>query len=128
MLKALFQTFLQERRFLRNCAQTTIRSYGQAWDAFEPVLAPVKTSDEIRAAVKTGVIQMMNEGRLSPQSQSAKPSDPKRRFLVPYANSGNLEYVAEAPTKQVRGRFDMTSHPDKANARFCCRENAAKHQ
>ena len=68
MLKALFQTFLEERRFLRNCAQTTIRSHGQVWDAFEPVLAPVKTSDEIRAAVKTGVIQIMNEGRLQPSS------------------------------------------------------------
>jgi site-specific recombinase XerD len=68
VLKALFQTFLQERRFLRNCAQTTIRSYRQAWDAFAPVLASVQNSDEIRAAVKTGVIQMMNEGRLQPSS------------------------------------------------------------
>ena len=52
MLKALYETFLQERRFLKNCSPKTLRSYGQAWDAFEFVLHPVKKADDVRAAVK----------------------------------------------------------------------------
>lgn len=68
MLKSLFETFLQERRFLKNCSPKTLRSYGQAWDAFESVLLPVKKSEEVRAAVKTGVVEMMSAGKLQPSS------------------------------------------------------------
>ena len=52
MLKALYQTFLQERRFLKNCSPMTLRSYRQAWNAFESVLVSVKTTEDVRAAVK----------------------------------------------------------------------------
>ena len=68
MLKTLYQTFLQERRFLRNCSPKTLRSYGQAWNAFESVLLPVKNSEEVRAAVKTGIVEMMSAGKLQPSS------------------------------------------------------------
>ena len=68
MLKALYQTFLQERRFLKNCSPKTLRSYGQAWNAFEFVLLPVKNSEEVRAAVKTGIVEMMSAGKLQPSS------------------------------------------------------------
>ncbi len=68
MLKALYETFLQERRFLKNCSPKTLRSYGQAWDAFESVLLPVKNAEEVRAAVKSGVVEMMSAGKLKPSS------------------------------------------------------------
>jgi site-specific recombinase XerD len=68
MLKALYQTFLQERRFLKNCSPKTLRSYSQAWNAFDSVLMPVKNADEIRPAVKTGVVKMMSAGKLKPSS------------------------------------------------------------
>ncbi|HEY3443579.1 MAG TPA: site-specific integrase [Paludibaculum sp.] len=68
MLKALYQTFLQERRFLKNCAPKTLRSYGQAWDAFSAVLEPVTDASEVRQAVKAGVLQMMTAGKLQPSS------------------------------------------------------------
>lgn len=68
MLKALYETFLQERRFLHNCAPKTIRSYGQAWNAFEPVLTPVTKPDEIRLSMKKGIVEMMSAGRLQPSS------------------------------------------------------------
>jgi hypothetical protein len=35
VLKALYQTFLDERRDLKNCCPKTLRSYAQAWNAFE---------------------------------------------------------------------------------------------
>jgi integrase/recombinase XerD len=68
VLKALYETFLQERRFLKNCSPKTLRSYGQAWDAFESVLLPVKNAEEVRAAVKSGVVEMMSAGKLKPSS------------------------------------------------------------
>jgi len=39
--KTLYETFLEERRFLKNCSPMTLRSYRQAWNAFESHLAPV---------------------------------------------------------------------------------------
>jgi len=68
VLKALYETFLDERRYLKNCSPKTLRSYGQAWNAFEPVLATVKTADEIRAAIKAGIIEKMNAGKMKPSS------------------------------------------------------------
>ena len=68
MLNALYQTFLQERRFLKNCSPKTLRSYRQAWHSFDPVLSPVKKSEDVRAAVKTGVVEMMTAGKLQPSS------------------------------------------------------------
>ena len=68
MLKALYDNFLQERRFLKNCAPKTLRSYGQAWDAFESVLLPVKEPDAVRPALKSGVVQLMGTGRLKASS------------------------------------------------------------
>ena len=66
MLKALYQTFLDERRFLKNCSPKTLRSYTQAWNAFEPFLGPVRTADEIRSAIKAGIIEKMNAGKMKP--------------------------------------------------------------
>lgn len=66
MLNALYQTFLDERRFLKNCSPKTLRSYTQAWNAFEPFLSPVKTADEIRSAIKAGIIEKMNAGKMRP--------------------------------------------------------------
>ena len=68
MLKPLYETFLEERRFLKNCSPKTLRSYGQAWNAFESVLAPVKAPDEVRAAIKDGIVQKMNAGKVKPSS------------------------------------------------------------
>lgn len=68
MLNALYETFLQERRFLKNCSPKTLRSYGQAWAAFESVLSPVKTSEEVRAALKAGILRLMSDGKRQPSS------------------------------------------------------------
>ncbi|WP_321473905.1 site-specific integrase [uncultured Paludibaculum sp.] len=68
MLKALYDNFLQERRFLKNCSPKTLRSYGQAWDAFESVLVQVEEADAVRPALKNGVVQLMDSGRLKPSS------------------------------------------------------------
>ena len=70
MLKTLYETFLQERRYLKNCSPKTLRSYGQAWNAFESVLAPVQSPDEIRMAIKTGILQKMNAGTIKPSSNN----------------------------------------------------------
>src|SRR5215471_18000100 len=56
VLKSLYETFLQERRFLRNCSPKTLGSYGQAWDAFESVLIPLTSAEEVRAAIKDGIV------------------------------------------------------------------------
>ncbi len=68
MLKTLYETFLQERRFLKNCSPKTLRSYGQAWDAFEAVLTPIRQPDEIRNALKAGIVEKMNAGKMKPSS------------------------------------------------------------
>ena len=73
MLKALYETFLQERRFLKNCSPKTLRSYGPAWNSFESFLAPVKTVDEIRSAIKAGVVEKMNAGKMRPSSITVYP-------------------------------------------------------
>ena len=68
MLKALYETFLQERRYLKNCSPMTLRSYRQAWDAFNSVLADVQNAEGIRPAVKAGVVEMMSAGKLKASS------------------------------------------------------------
>ena len=68
MLKSLYETFLQERRFLKNCSPKTLRSYGQAWSAFESALAPVTDVADVRAGVKAGVLAMMSDGKRKPSS------------------------------------------------------------
>ena len=42
MLKALYDTFLRERRYLKNCSPKALRSHGQAWKAFESVVLPLE--------------------------------------------------------------------------------------
>ena len=66
--KALYETFLEERRFLKNCSPMTLRSYRQAWNAFESHLTPVQHPEEIRAAIKAGVLEKMNAGKVKPSS------------------------------------------------------------
>ena len=68
MLSKLYETFLEERRFLKNCSLKTIRSYRQAWNAFAPTLAPVIELGQVRQAVNAGVVQMMSAGNLQPSS------------------------------------------------------------
>lgn len=68
MLKALYQTFLDERRFLKNCTAGTIRAYSQAWDAFEPFLEPIRSAEEVRNALKSGVVSLMSDGKRKPSS------------------------------------------------------------
>jgi len=48
VLTALYETFLQERRFLKNCSPKTTRSYRQAWDSFESVFLPVNKIKDYR--------------------------------------------------------------------------------
>ena len=94
MLKALYETFLQERRFLKNCSPKTLRSYGQAWNAFESVLAPVKTADEIRAAIKAGIVEKMNAGKMRPSGINVY-----LRALNAFLRWGSLEEHFNPPLK-----------------------------
>jgi integrase/recombinase XerD len=96
MLKALYETFLQERRFLKNCSPMTLRSYRQAWNAFESVLVPVKTTEEVRAAVKTGVVQLMSAGKLQPSSINVY-----LRAMNAFLRWGGLEEHFKPPVKSV---------------------------
>ena len=66
--KTLYETFLEERRFLKNCSPMTLRSYRQAWNFFEAHLSPIKTPEGIRAALKGGVLEKMNAGKVKPSS------------------------------------------------------------
>jgi integrase/recombinase XerD len=94
MLKALYETFLQERRFLKNCSPKTLRSYAQAWNSFEPVLATVKTAGEIRPAVKAGIVQKMNSGKIQPSSINVY-----LRALNAFLRWGSLEEHFNPPVK-----------------------------
>jgi integrase/recombinase XerD len=96
VLTALYETFLQERRFLKNCSPKTIRSYGQAWDSFESVLLPVKKTEDVRAAVKAGVVEMMSAGKLQPSSINVY-----LRALNAFMRWGNLEEHFKPPIKSV---------------------------
>jgi integrase/recombinase XerD len=97
VLKPLFETFLQERRFLKNCSPKTLRSYGQAWDAFESVLLPVKNAEEVRAAVKTGVVEMMSAGKLQPSSINVY-----LRAINAFVRWGSDEEHFKPPIKSVQ--------------------------
>jgi len=94
VLKALYETYLQERRFLKNCSPKTLRSYGQAWNAFESVLAPVKTADEIRAAIKAGIVEKMNAGKMRPSGINVY-----LRALNAFLRWGSLEEHFNPPLK-----------------------------
>lgn len=50
---------------------------------FESVLAPVKTSDEVRAAIKDGIVQKMNAGKVKPSSINVYP---RLNSVVRWAN------------------------------------------
>lgn len=80
MVTALYEAFLQERRFLKNCSPKTIRSYRQAWDSFESVIVPVKKTEEVRAAVKAGAVEMMNAGKPQPPD----PGGVRSAIGIPY--------------------------------------------
>jgi hypothetical protein len=60
----LYELFLQDRQFLKNCRPKTIRSYRQAWNAFSSHLAGVARVDQFRPALKQAVMAKMSEGRL----------------------------------------------------------------
>lgn len=79
MRKALYQTFLDERRYLKNCSSKTLRSYTQAWNAFEPFLARVKTADEIRAAIKAGRV-LRRSPTFSPEGEISRKDLPRRNL------------------------------------------------
>jgi len=96
VLKALYNTFLQERRFLKNCSPKTLRSYGQAWDSFETVLGPVKNAEDVRAAVKAGVVEMMSAGKLQPSSINVY-----LRAMNAFLRWGSLEDHFKPPIKSV---------------------------
>jgi len=96
VLKAFYDIFLQERRFLKNCAPKTLRSYRQAWNAFESVLAPVKKTEEARAAVKQGVVEMMSAGKLQPSSINVY-----LRAMNAYLRWGSLEEHFKPSIKSV---------------------------
>ncbi len=96
MLKAIYETFLQERRFLKNCSPKTLRSYGQAWNSFEPYLAPVRSPDEIRTAIKTGIVAKMNAGKIKPSSINVY-----LRALNAFLRWGNVEEHFNPPVKGV---------------------------
>lgn len=67
-VRSLYDTFLDERRYLKNCSPMTIRSYRQAWNFFEPHIAPVTNPDELRAALKAGVLEKMSAGKVQPST------------------------------------------------------------
>lgn len=96
MLKALYETFLQERRFLKNCSPKTLRSYGQAWNSFESVLAPVKNQDQIRTALKAGIVEKMNAGTVKPSSINVY-----LRALNAFVRWGSLEEHFNPPIKAM---------------------------
>lgn len=56
------------------------------WNAFEFVLAPVKALDEVRAAIKDGIVQEMNDGKVKPSS-----IDMYLWALNPFVRWANLE-------------------------------------
>ncbi|HXN46356.1 MAG TPA: site-specific integrase [Bryobacteraceae bacterium] len=95
-MKPLYETFLQERHFLKNCSPKTLRSYRQAWQAFESVLAPVKEPDAIRPAVRAGVIEMMSAGRLQPSSINVY-----LRAMNAFMRWGSLEEHFKPPIRSV---------------------------
>ena len=64
----LYELFLQDRQFLKNCRPKTIRSYRQAWNAFSAHLAGVARADQFRPALKQAVMAKMSEGRLKPSA------------------------------------------------------------
>lgn len=96
MLKPLYETFLEERRFLKNCSPKTIRSYQQAWNAFEPHLISVTKPDEIRQAIKAGIVQKMNAGAHKPSSINVYI-----RALNAFVRWGSTEEHFKPPVKGV---------------------------
>jgi site-specific recombinase XerD len=96
VLKPLYDTFLQERRFLKNCSPKTLRSYGQAWSAFESTLAPVTNVADVRAAVKAGVLAMMSDGKRKPSSINVY-----LRAMNAFLRWGSIEEHFKPPIKSV---------------------------
>ena len=68
ILHELYESFLQERRFLKNCTAKTIHCYRQAWDGFASFVSDVVSEDQIRPALKSGVVAKMGAGKLKPTS------------------------------------------------------------
>ena len=96
MLKALYQTFLEERRFLKNCSAGTIRAYSQAWNAFDPFLSSVTIPEDVRPAVKSAVVAMMSDGKRKPSSVNCY-----LRAMNAFLKWGNLEEHFKLPIKGV---------------------------
>jgi len=91
--KALYQPFLDERR-LKNCSSKTLRSYTQAWSAFKPFLAPVRTADGIRAAIKTGIIEKINTGKMKSSRINVCV-----RALNAFLEWGSLKSISNQPSR-----------------------------
>lgn len=72
MLKALYQTFLQKRRFLKNCSLKILRSYGQAWNAYSgPCRSAFRGEADQRTAAPEIVIGISGVESLSHLREAA---------------------------------------------------------
>jgi integrase/recombinase XerD len=96
MLKNLYDLFLQERKFLKNCSPKTLRSYAQAWNAFEPVLLPITTAEQVRPALKAGVLDLMNVGNLKPSSVNVY-----LRAMNAFVRWASAEEYLKPPVKSI---------------------------
>jgi site-specific recombinase XerD len=83
--------------FLQNCSPKTLRSYRQAWKAFGSVMNSVKKAEEVRAAVKSGVVEMMNAGKLQPSSINVY-----LRAMNAFIRWGSLEEHFKPPIRSIQ--------------------------
>src|SRR5262249_32204646 len=65
MFSTLFEQFLQERRYLKNSSEKTIRFYTQSWSAFNRYVSP--DSQLTKVTLNEFVLRMRQSG-LSPTS------------------------------------------------------------
>ena len=59
---ALFEKFLQDRKYLKNVSPKTINSYCGAWKAFQPFVEPAIENGTIREGVKQAVESLLGRG------------------------------------------------------------------
>lgn len=65
---ALSEAFISERRYLQNFSPKTLEWYKCSFNALKPYLASVSNQSELRSAVRRGVMEMSEAGKLSPTS------------------------------------------------------------
>jgi site-specific recombinase XerD len=65
---ALFETFVQERRYLHNVSPKTLEWYGCSLRAFQPYLAAVHGETDLPAQVRKAVMTMAASGKLAATS------------------------------------------------------------